>query len=182
MSTQVVKHSPASTLDSIHSLAQPGMSRAPKTNPKPYYVNQETTNRAWKAKTTHKILDPECHNRALPGKQEVVFICECVSGNPHVQIFKHYSCEKNRRYNLSAHTQSHMHAHALSTILWVKAPSPICFINPNSPLHNWTKCSQEWKSTTTLPASCACVCARLCVCAPGLCVRAQVGDECDREK
>ena len=89
---------------------------------------------------------------------------------------------KNRRYNLSAHTQSHMHAHALSTILWVKAPSPICFINPNSPLHNWTKCSQEWKSTTTLPASCACVCASLCVCAPGLCVRAQVGDECDREK
>ena len=42
----------------------------------------------------HTILDPECHNRALPGKQEVVFICECVSGNPHVQIFKHYSCEK----------------------------------------------------------------------------------------
>lgn len=46
MSTQVVKHSPASTLDSIHSLVQLGISRAPKTNPKPYYVNQETTNHA----------------------------------------------------------------------------------------------------------------------------------------
>lgn len=49
-----------------------------------------------------------------------------------------------------------------------KPPSPICFINSNSPLRNCTKCSQEWKGTASLLLrACVCVC---CTCCAVFCV------------